>query len=77
MKKDEKYFTQQWVVPDVAKLIHKTSLSNPEFQVYYQEMEWHEDNDLVKIRLTFKNCGRNLLTQRLTAFLIKALHVNQ
>jgi hypothetical protein len=76
MKKEEKYFTQQWITPDVAKLIQKTTLTNPEFMIHYQEMEWHEDNDLVKIRLTFRNCGRNQMTQRLVAFLIKALHVS-
>jgi hypothetical protein len=77
MRKEEKYFTQQWLTPSVAKLIQKTTLSNPEFMVHYQEMEWHEDSDLVKIRLTFRNCGRNLFTQRLMAFLIKALHNEQ
>jgi hypothetical protein len=70
---EEKYFTQQWVNADVSKLIHKTSLSNPEFDVHFEEIEWHEDGDLVKIRLTFRNCGKNVYIQRIFAFLIKAL----
>lgn len=74
MKKEEKFFTQQWMHPDVAKLLQKSSLANPEFDVHYQEIEWHDDNDLVKVRLTFRNCGRNLYTQRLVSFLIKSLY---
>jgi len=77
MKTETKYFTQQWVSPDVAKLLLKTTLSNPEFSVHYEEIEWHEDNDLVKIRLTFRNCGKNVYIQRIFAFLIKALQKNQ
>lgn len=73
---DEKYFTQQWVKADVAKLLQKTSLSSPEFNVHYQEMEWHEDGDLVKIRLTFRNCGKNMYIARIFAFLTKALYAN-
>jgi len=74
MKKEEKFFTQQWMDPNVAKLLQKSSLAHPEFDVHYQEMEWHEDNDLVKVRLTFRNCGRNLYTQRLVSFIIKSLY---
>jgi hypothetical protein len=77
MKKEEKLFTQQWLSPDVAKLIQKTSISNPEFMVHFQELEWHDDGDLVKIRLTFRNCGKNQFTQRLIAFLIKSLYAKQ
>jgi hypothetical protein len=74
---EEKYFTQQWVNAEVAKLLHKTSLSNPEFDVHYEEIEWHEDGDLVKLRLTFRNCGKNVYIQRIFAFLIKALYANR
>ena len=75
--KEEKYFTQQWVNADVAKLLHKTSLSNPEYGVHYEEVEWHEDGDLVKLRLTFRNCGKNVYIQRIFAFLTKSLYVNR
>lgn len=74
---DDKFFTQQWVRADVAKLLQKTSLSNPEFNVHFQEMEWHEDNDLVKVRLTFRNCGKNVYIQRIFAFMTKALYDNR
>lgn len=70
MNKEEKFFTQQWVNPDVARALQKSSISRPEFNVHVKEIEWHEDNDLVKIRLTFNNCGKNLFTQRLFAFLV-------
>jgi hypothetical protein len=72
--KEEKFFTQQWFFQDEAKIIEKSTLINPEFDVHYQEIEWHEDGDLVKIRLTFRNCGRNLFTQRLVKFLIKSFY---
>ena len=72
--KEEKFFTQQWFFQDEAKIIEKSTLIYPEFDVHYQEIEWHEDGDLVKIRLTFRNCGRNLFTQRLVKFLIKAFY---
>jgi|LauGreDrversion4_2_1035121.scaffolds.fasta_scaffold01075_6 hypothetical protein len=72
--KEEKFFTQQWFFADEAKIIEKSTLIYPEFDVHYQEIEWHEDGDLVKIRLTFRNCGRNLYTQRLVKFLIKAFY---
>jgi len=71
---EEKFFTQQWVSADVCKILHKATLTYPEFNVHLQEVEWHEDNDLVKIRLTFRNCGKVLFTQRLVGFLIKSLH---
>ena len=71
---ETKYFTQQWVTPMVAKQLQKCTYAHPEFSVHYQEMEWHEDNDLVKIRLTFRNCGKNLYIQRIFAFLIKAFN---
>jgi hypothetical protein len=70
---EEKYFTQQWVNADVAKLLQKTALSNPEYNVHIQEMEWHEDGDIVKLRLTFRNCGKNGYVQRIFSFLTKAL----
>ena len=73
---ESKYFTQQWVRPNVAKMLQKSSNANPEFDVHYQEMEWHEDNDLVKIRLTFRNCGKNVYIQRMFAFLIKTFNTN-
>jgi hypothetical protein len=73
---DEKYFTQQWVRPNVAKMLQKCSYAHPEFDVHYQELEWHEDNDLVKIRLTFRNCGKNVYIQRMFAFLIKTFNTN-
>jgi hypothetical protein len=72
---EEKYFTKQWVNPGVAKLLQKTSLAHPEFDVHYQEMEWHEDGDLVQVRLTFRNCGKNVYIQRIFAFLTKAFYV--
>lgn len=71
---DDKFFTQQWVQADVAKLLHKTAISSPEFNVHFEEKEWHEDGDLVKVRLTFRNCGKTLYIQRIFAFLTKALH---
>ena len=74
---EEKYFTQQWVNADIAKVLQKTALSNPEFDVHIQEVEWHEDGDLVKLRLTFRNCGKNVYIQRIFAFLIKALYANR
>ena len=74
---EEKYFTQQWVSADIAKVLQKTSLSNPEFDVHIQEVEWHEDGDLVKLRLTFRNCGKNVYIQRIFAFLTKALYGNR
>ena len=74
---EEKYFTQQWVNADIAKVLQKTALSNPEFDVHYEEIEWHEDGDLVKLRLTFRNCGKNVYIQRIFAFLIKALYANR
>jgi hypothetical protein len=70
------YFTQQWLSPDVAKILQKSSVQNAEFDVHYSEKEWHEDNDLVLVRLTFRNCGRNLYTQRLVLFLIRTFHKN-
>lgn len=70
------FFTQQWLSADVAKILQKSSIANPEFDVHVLEKEWHEDADLVLIRLTFRNCGRNLYTQRLVLFLIKSLHKN-
>ena len=75
--KEEKMFTQQWVSADVCKILHKATLSYPEYNVHLQELEWHEDGDLVKIRLTFRHCGKVLFTQRLIGFLIKALYVPQ
>ena len=74
---EEKFFTQQWVSPDVCKTLHKATLTYPEFNVHLQEMEWHEDNDLVRIRLTFRNCGKVLFTQRLMVFIIKALYTHK
>jgi len=68
------FFIVQWVAPDVAKKLEKSSVKNPEFDVHYQEKEWHDDGDLVQIRLTFRNCGRNLYQQRLFAFLIRTFH---
>lgn len=70
------FFIVQWVKPDVAKLLQKSSIQNAEFDVHYAEKEWHEDNDLVQIRLTFRNCGRNLYQQRLFLFLIRTFHKN-
>jgi len=70
------FFTQQWLSADVAKILQKSSVANPEFDVHYSEKEWHEDGDLVQVRLTFRNCGRNLYHQRLVLFLIKSLHKN-
>jgi hypothetical protein len=72
--KYEKYFTQQWTTPEVAQKLKKSSIQNPEFNVLFEEKEWHEDGDLVKIRLTFKNCGKNIFTQRLFNFLIRSLN---
>lgn len=72
--KEEKFFTQQWFSSDEAKIIQKATLMYPEFDVHYSEMEWHEDGDLVKLRLTFRNCGRNLYNQRLVKFFIKAFY---
>ena len=68
------YFTQQWLQPDVAKILQKSSVANPEFDVHFSEKEWHDDGDLVLIRLTFRNCGRNLYTQRLVLFLIRTFY---
>ena len=68
------YFITQWVTPDIAKILQKSSIINAEFDVHFAEKEWHDDNDLVKIRLTFRNCGRNLYQQRLFLFLIKSFH---
>lgn len=68
------YFTQQWLSPEVAKILQKSSVANPEFDVNYMEKEWHEDGDLVLVRLTFRNCGRNLYTQRLVLFLIRTFY---
>jgi hypothetical protein len=68
------YFTQQWLQPDVAKILQKSSMTNTEFDVHYSEKEWHEDGDLVLVRLTFRNCGRNLYTQRLVLFLIRTFY---
>ena len=72
--KSEKFYTQQWVSADVAKELQKSASINPEFDVNIQELEWHEDNDMVKLRLTFRNCGKNVFTQRLMSFLIKSLY---
>ena len=44
------YFTQQWLQPDVAKILQKSSVANPEFDVHFSEKEWHDDGDLVLIR---------------------------
>jgi len=74
IKKYEKYFTQQWTTPDVAQKLKKSSIQNPEFNVLFEEIEWHEDGDLVKIRLTFKNCGKNIFTQRLFNYLVRSLN---
>ena len=74
VKKYEKYFTQQWTTPDVAQKLKKSSIQNPEFNVLFEEIEWHEDGDLVKIRLTFKNCGKNIFTQRLFNYLVRSLN---
>lgn len=68
------YFTQQWLNPEVAKILQKSSMANTEFDVHYSEKEWHEDGDLVLVRLTFRNCGRNLYHQRLVLFLIKTFY---
>ena len=68
------YFTQQWLAPDVAKVLQKSSITNTEFDVHYLEKEWHEDGDLVLVRLTFRNCGRNLYTKRLFLFLIRTFY---
>lgn len=72
---EEKYFTKQWVHPNVAKALQKASISYPEFDVHYQEIEWHEDGDLVQVRLTFRNCGKNVYIQRIFGFLTKAFYV--
>jgi hypothetical protein len=71
----EKYFTQQWVTPDVAARLKKSTILNPEYNVYFEEVEWHEDGDLVKIRLTFRNCGKTIYMQRVFSFLIKTFYV--
>ena len=68
------FFITQWVTPEVGKMLQKSSIMNPEFNVHYSEKEWHEDGDLVQIRLTFRNCGRNLYQQRLFTFLIRTFH---
>ena len=68
------YFITQWVTPDIAKILQKSSIINAEFDVHFSEKEWHDDGDLVKIRLTFRNCGRNLYQQRLFLFLIKSFY---
>lgn len=73
-KSKEKYFTQQWVKPDVAARLKKSSIQNPEYDVYFEEIEWHEDGDLVKIRLTFRNCGKTIYMQRVFSFLIKTFY---
>ena len=72
--KQEKYFTQQWVEADVAKQLQKTAVKHPEFNVHIQEMEWHEDGDMVKLRFTFRNVGKIAYMQRVFAFLIKSLN---
>lgn len=73
-KTAEKYFTQQWVTPEVAAKLKKSSIIHPEYDVHYEEIEWHEDNDLVKIRLTFRNCGKTIYVQRIFSFLIKTFN---
>jgi hypothetical protein len=75
-KSKEKYFTQQWVNPDVAARLKKSSIQNPEYNVHFEELEWHEDGDLVKIRLTFRNCGKTVYMQRVFSFLIKTFNNN-
>jgi len=77
MSEKTKFFTQQWMQPEPAKLLQKSATANPEFDVHFEELEWHDDGDLVKVRLTFRNCGKNLFTQRLVSFLIKSLHVSK
>ncbi len=73
-KSKEKYFTQQWVSPDVAARLKKSSIQNAEYDVHFEELEWHEDGDLIKIRLTFRNCGKTIYMQRVFSFLIKTFH---
>ena len=72
--KYEKYFTQQWTTPDVAARLKKSSIQNSEYDVHFEELEWHEDGDLVKIRLTFRNCGKTIYMQRVFSFLIKTFY---
>lgn len=74
-KTTEKYFTQQWVNLNVAARLKKSSIINPEYNVYFEEVEWHQDEDLVKIRLTFRNCGKTIYMQRVFSFLIKTFNV--
>lgn len=69
-----KYFTVQWYDIDVARLLKKSTITNPEFGVTYKEMERSEEDGMVKVLLTFRNVGRTLYHKRIIAFIVKSLY---
>ncbi len=69
-----KYFTQQWYELDVARLLKKSTIQNPEYDVSFKEMERSEEDGLVKVQLTFRNVGRTQYHKRLISFLVKSIY---
>jgi hypothetical protein len=69
-----KYFTLQWYDIDVARLLKKSSMTNPEFDVTFKEMERSVEDGLVKVQLTFRNVGRTQYHKKLINFIVKSLY---